>query len=86
MYNRCSLERLQMERSTEGGGSETSKEIEITKDKKLVEDQVPANSNQTLSESNNASKGKKNFKTKTRTERQGAKSADITHYFHRLPN
>ena len=86
MYNRCSLERLQMERSTEGGGSETSKEIEITKDKKLVEDQVPANSNQTLSESNNASKGKKNFMTKTRTERQGAKSADITHYFHRLPN
>ena len=56
--------------------------------KKLVEDQAPANSNQTLSESNsnNASKGTKNFKTKTRTERQVAKSADITHYFHRLPN
>ena len=68
--------------------SETRKEIEGMENKNKVEDQAPANSNQALSESNsnNASKDTKNFKTKTRTERQVAKSADITHYFHWLPN
>ena len=85
MYNRCSLERLTLESSTDGSKSETSKEKEKKEDKKLVEDQSPTR-NQISSESNsnNASKGKKNSKLKTKTEGHQAKSADIKQYFQRI--
>ena len=89
MYNRCSLERLTLESSTDGSKSESSIEKEKNEDKKLVEDQSPTNSNPTLSNEsipNTSSKVKKVSRRKTKTEGQQAKSADITQYFHRLPN
>ena len=89
MYNRCSLERLTLESSTDGSKSESSIEKEKNEDKKLVEDQSPTNSNPTLSNEsipNTSSKVKKVSRRKTKTEGQQAKSADITKFFHRLPN
>ena len=70
MYNRCSLERLTLESSTDGSKSETSKEKEKNEDKKLVEDQSPTrNPISSESNSNNASMGKKKTKLKTKNRR-----------------
>ena len=86
MYNRCSLERLQIIDSvTEGQGSEPRKENERKDVKKLVEDssltRSPIPSESIL---NNSSKGKKKSKMKTKTDGHQAKSADIKQYFHRI--
>ena len=86
MYNRCSLERLQISDSvTEGQVSEPRKENDGKEEKKLVEDssltRSPIPSESIL---NNTSKGKKKSKMKTKTDGHQAKSADIKQYFHRI--